>query len=184
MAAGTTLYTLAVELADVDRGVYAPLELRLARHPSETAEFMLTRLLAYCLEHREGIAFTEGISAGDEPAVLVRDLTGQVVAWIEVGAPSAERVHRAAKHAARTAIYTHKDPEQVLALYAAHQKAGQRIHRAAEIPLYSFGRGFIEGIAAELPRRASLALSRTEGQLYLDLDGTTHSTTLEERRLG
>jgi uncharacterized protein YaeQ len=179
MAAGTTLYTLAVELADVDRGVYAPLELRLARHPSETAEFMLTRLLAYCLEHREGIAFTEGISAGDEPAVLARDLTGQVVAWIEVGAPSAERVHRAAKLAARTAIYTHKDPEQVLALYA-----GQRIHRAAEIPLYSFGRGFVEGIAGGLPRRATLALSRTEGQLYLDLDGTTHSTTLEERRLG
>ena len=70
MAAGTTLYTLSVELADVDRGVYAPLELKLARHPSETAEYMLTRLLAYCLEYGEGIAFTDGVSAVDEPAVL------------------------------------------------------------------------------------------------------------------
>ena len=184
MAAGTTVYTVAVELADVDRGVYATLDLRLARHPSETAEFMLTRLLAYCLEHQEGIAFTEGVSAGDEPAVLVRDLTGQVTAWIEVGAPSPERVHKAAKLAPRTAIYTHKDPEQLLALYAAHQRGGQRIHRAAEVPLYSFGAGFIDAVAPTLGRRATLALSRTEGQLYLDVDGTTHGTALEERRLG
>ena len=184
MAAGTTLYTLSVELADVDRGVYAPLELKLARHPSETAEYMLTRLLAYCLEYGEGISFTDGVSAVDEPAVLGRDLTGQVTAWIEVGAPSPERVHKGAKLAPRMAIYTHKDPEQVLALYTAHQKSGQRIHRAEEIPLYSFGRGFIESVADSIPRRAKLALSRTEGQLYLDIDGTTHSTTVEERRLG
>ena len=183
MAAGTTVYTFAVELADVDRGVYATLDLRLARHPSETAEYLLTRLLAYCLEHREGIAFTEGVSAGDEPAVLVRDLTGQVTAWVEVGAPSPERVHKAAKLAARVAIYTHKDPDQVLAQYAAHQRGGQRIHRAEEIPLYSFGEGFVGRVAAALPRRATLALSRTEGQIYLDLDGVTHSTTLAERRL-
>jgi len=179
MAAGTTVYALKVELADVDRGVYAALDLRLARHPSETVEFMLTRLLAYCLEHQEGIAFSDGVSAIDEPAVLVRDLTGQVTGWIEVGAPSAERVHKGAKLAARTAIYTHRDPEQLLASYA-----GQRIHRAAEIPLYSFGRDFIERVAATLPRRAALALSRTEGQLYLDVDGVTHGTAIEERRLG
>lgn len=179
MAAGTTVYAIAVELADVDRGVYAALDLRLARHPSETAEFMLTRLLAYCLEHQEGIAFTEGVSAGDEPAVLVRDLTGQVTAWVEVGAPAAERVHRAAKLAPRVAIYTHKDPDQVLALYAR-----DRIHRAAEIPLYSFGRGFVDEVAPLVGRRASIALSRTEGQLYLDLDGTTRTAAIEERRLG
>lgn len=184
MAAGTTVFVFQVELADVDRGVYQSLDLRLARHPSETDAFMVTRLLAYCLEHREGIAFTEGVSAGDEPAVLARDLTGQLAAWIEVGAPAPERVHRAAKAAARVAIYTHKDPEQLLELYAAHQRKGERIHRAAEVPLYSFGAGFIEGLAAGLPRRAALAVSRTEGQLYLDLDGTTHSTTIEERRLG
>lgn len=179
MAAGTTLHVFNVELSDVDRGVYRSLELRLARHPSETAEFLMTRLLAYCLEHREGIAFTEGVSAGDEPAVLARDLTGALTAWIEVGAPSVERVHRAAKSAPRVAIYTHKDLDTVHAQYA-----GQRVHRADEIPLHGFERGFIEGIAKDLPRRATLALSRTEGQLYLDIDGAAHCTALEERRLG
>ena len=180
MAAGTTVYTWSVELADVDRSVYATLALRLARHPSETAEYLLTRLLAYCLEHQEGIAFTDGVSAVDEPAVLVRDLTGKITGWIEVGAPSAERLHRGAKLAARCAIYTQRDPEQVLALYS-EKKSGQRIHRAAEIPLYSFGRGWLESVAATLPRRAAIALSRTERQIYLDIDGVTHSTALEER---
>lgn len=179
MAQGATVHAFSVELADVDRGAYATLELRIARHPSETPEFLLTRLLAYCLEHAEGIAFTEGVGAVDEPAVLVRDLTGQITAWIEVGAPSAERLHKGAKAAKRCAVYTHRDPAALLATYA-----GQRIHRAAEIPLYSFGRGFIEGVAASLPRRGKLSVSRTEGQLYLDVDGVTHATGVEELRLG
>ena len=80
MAAGATIHTFAVQLADVDRGVYEDFTLRVARHPSETDAFMLTRVLAYCLEFDEGIAFSEGISSTDEPAVLVRDLTGTIAA--------------------------------------------------------------------------------------------------------
>lgn len=176
VASAATLYNFKVEVADVDRGAYASLELRVARHPSETPEYMLARLLAYCLEYQEGIAFTDGVSAVDEPAVLVRDLTGRITAWIEVGAPSAERLHRGAKLAARCAIYTHRDPAQVLALYT-----GARIHRAEHIPLISFGRGYLETVAATLPRRGLLSVSRTEGQLYLEVDGVMHGTTLEER---
>ena len=178
MANAAALYNFRVELADVDRGVYASLELRVARHSSETPAYMLTRLLAYCLEYQDGIAFTEGVGAVDEPAVLVRDLTGRITAWIEVGAPSAERVHRGSKLAARCAIYTQRDPAQVRALYA-----GARIHRAEHIPLISFGRGYLETVSATLPRRGALAVSRTEGRLYLDIDGVTHSTTLEEQSL-
>ena len=82
MAAGAVIHTFDVQLADLDRGVYEDLSLRMARHPSETDAFMVTRLLAHCLEYAEGIAFTEGISATDEPAVLVRDATGAITAWI------------------------------------------------------------------------------------------------------
>ena len=178
MAQGSTVHAFSVELADVDRNTYASLDLRLARHPSETPEFLLTRLLAYCLEYGEGIAFSDGVGAVDEPAVFVRDLTGLLTAWIEVGAPSAERLHRGAKAAPRCAVYTHKDPAQLLTTYA-----GQKIHRASEIPLYSFGREFIETVAATLPRRGKLAVSRTEGQLYLDIDGTTHATGVETHTL-
>ncbi|MFI7670444.1 YaeQ family protein [Nocardia sp. NPDC049526] len=180
MALSATLHNFAVQLADVDRGVYQELELRVARHPSETAEFMLTRLLAYCLEYEEGIAFSDGgVSSTDEPAVLVRDLTGRVTAWIEVGAPDADRVHRGSKSAERVAIYTHRDPAKVLA-----QLTGKRIHRAAAIPLYSFDRDFIDSAVAAIERRNTVTVSITERLLYLDLNGTNLSTSVEERRLG
>ena len=179
MALTATIYHFAVQLADIDRGVYQDFELRLARHPSETAEFMLTRLLAYCLEYQDGIAFTEGVAAVDEPALVVRDLTGRITAWIEVGAPDAERLHRGMKLAGRAALYTHRDPAPLLA-----QLAGKKIHRAAEIPVYSFGRELLPAAAAALERRNTVSLSVTERQLYLNLNGKDFSTLVEEQRAG
>jgi uncharacterized protein YaeQ len=176
MAAGATIYTFAVQLADVDRGVYEDLTLRVARHPSETAPFMLTRVLAYCLEYDEGIAFSEGISTTDEPAVVVRDATGALTAWIEVGAPDAERLHTGSMRAARTAVYTHRDPDKVAAPWA-----GRRIHRADTIALRSFDPGFIEAAAAVLERRTRLTLSIIEQRLYLEIDGTAFESALHER---
>ena len=178
MALTATIYNLETELADVDRGVYETLSLRVARQPSETVEYMLTRVLAYCLEYTEGIAFTEGVAAADEPAVLVRDLTGRLTAWIEVGMPSAERLHRGAKKAARVAIYTHRSVAQVLA-----QFQGQQVHRSAEIPLYSFGPGFVDQVAAVIDRRVNVSLSVTERQLYLDVNGQSFHTAIDEHRL-
>lgn len=179
MAAGATIHAFAIELSDADRGVYQNLELRVARHPSETAAFMLARILAYCLEYQEGIALTAGIAAVDEPAVLVRDLTGRITAWIEVGAPDASRLHRGSKLALRCAVYTHRDAAPLLA-----QLASEKIHRAAEIPLYSFERQFMDGASAALTRRASLSLSVTGRHLYLDVDGASFSSAIEAHRLG
>ncbi|AYF96884.1 YaeQ family protein [Protaetiibacter intestinalis] len=178
MAAGATIHTFTVQLADVDRGVYEELALRVAQHPSETTAYLLTRVLAYCLAYEEGIAFGEGISAADEPAVLVRDLTGQVTAWIEVGAPDAERLHHGSKLAGRVAVYTHRDPARLLP-----QWAGKKIHRADAIPVFSFDPGFIDDAAAALERRNTASLSVTERQLYLELNGTTLTSALHEHAL-
>jgi uncharacterized protein YaeQ len=178
MAAGATIHTFAVQLADVDRGVYESTTLRVARHPSETDAFMLTRVLAYCLEFDEGITFSEGISATDEPAVLVRDLTGKTTAWIEVGAPDAARLHSGSMQAARTVVYTHRDPAKVAAPWA-----GRRIHRADEILLYSFDPGFIEQASAALERRNSLTISITERRMYLELNGTTLESPVHEQAI-
>jgi uncharacterized protein YaeQ len=179
MALTATLYTLTIQLADIDRGVYENFELRVARQPSETAEYMLARVLAYCLEYQEGIALTEGVAAVDEPAVLVRDLTGRITAWIEIGAPDAERLHRGSKLAGRAAVYTHRDPAPLLAQYA-----GRKIHRAADIPVYELGKDFIAAVAPRLERRADLAISVTERQLYLDLADQQYTTTIVEHRAG
>lgn len=179
MALTATLYNFETELADIDRDVYQTLSLRLARQPSETSDFMLTRLLAYCLEYTEGIEFTEGVAAGDDPAVLVRDMTGRVTAWIEVGMPDAARLHRGSKLAGRAAVYTHRNVAKVL-----DGLNGKQIHRAGEIPVYEFGKGFVDEVAAVLQRRDKISVSITERQLYLDVSGQTFSTTVVEHRFG
>ncbi|WP_292835081.1 YaeQ family protein [Microbacterium sp.] len=178
MATGATIHTFTVQLADVDRGVYEALTLRVARHPSETDAFMVTRLLAYLLEYQDGIVFSEGISQTDEPAVLVRDRTGALVAWIEIGAPEAERLHFGSKAAERTIVYTHRDPAKVVARYA-----GKRIHRAEDIVVRSFDAGFADSAARLLERRNDLSLSVTEGQLFLDMGGATLSSGIHERAI-
>ena len=178
MALTATIYHCTIQLADIDRNVYADFELRVARHPSETAEYMLARVLAYCLEYCEGITLTEGVGAVDEPAVLVRDLTGRITAWIEVGAPDAERLHKGSKHAGRAAVYAHREPGQWLA-----QIAGSKIHRAADIPVYSFGREFVASVAAAMERRNTLSVSVTERQLYLELNGKSYSTAIVQHSL-
>jgi uncharacterized protein YaeQ len=179
MALTATIYNFETELADIDRGVYQTVNLRLARQPSETLEYMLTRFLAYSLEYAEGIELTEGVAAGDEPAVLVRDLTGRVTAWVEVGMPDAQRVHRGSKLADRVAVYTHRSIAKVLA-----ELDGKKIHQAEAIPVYEFGRGFVEEVAAVLQRREKISVSITERQLYLDVSGQTFNTAVVEHRFG
>lgn len=179
MAIGVVMHTFDVQVADIDRGVYEELSLRLAQHPSETTAFMVTRLLAYCLEYTEGIAFSEGISATHEPAVFVRDATGAQTAWIEVGSPDAERLHYGSKLTGHVAIYTHRDPARVLPQYA-----GKRIHDAEKVVLTSFDPGFVDAAAAAVERRNSVTVSVTEGQLYLDINGVSLSSALHRHPLG
>lgn len=176
MAIGSTIYTFTVQLADMDRGVYDDFTLRAARHPSETDAYMVTRLLAYCLEYAEGIAFGEGISSTEEPAVVVRDLTGSITAWVEVGAPDAERLHHGSRLADRVAVYTHRDPAKVTAAWA-----GKRIHNVDAIEVFSFDPGFVDDAVRLLERRSTATLTVTEGQLYLDLNGTTLSSVVHAR---
>jgi uncharacterized protein YaeQ len=179
VALTSTIYTIAAELSDVDRGVYESLDLRVAMHPSESAEYFATRVLAYCLEYREGITFAAGgVSDADEPAVLVRDLTGRLVVWIEIGAPDADRVHRASKLAERVAIYTHRELRTLMPLLRE-----RRIHRAEEIPVISFDRGFIDAVAEKLERRMKWVVSVNDAHLYLDIDGTGLETAIHAARV-
>lgn len=179
MALTATIYNLDIQLADVDRNVYEELALRVACHPSESPEYLLARVLAYCLEYTEGIAFSQGLAAGNEPAIWVRDLTGRVLAWIDVGMPDAERLHRASKLAERVAIYTHRNPEML-----KQQLAGKRIHRAEAIPIYAIDYQLMAALVAAIERRTHMALSVTEGQLYIDIGGRNLTGALAEHRLG
>lgn len=177
MALTATIYNFDVDLADADRHRYETLALRMARHPSESEEHLVARLLAYCLEYADGIVFSNGLSDPDEPAVSVRDLTGGLRVWVDIGSPDASRLHRASKSADRVVVYTHKDPTQWL-----RQLSGERIHRASEIEIVSFDRTFVASLVERLARRTSLTVSVADRHVLVALDGivlegalTTHA---------
>jgi uncharacterized protein YaeQ len=179
MALSSTVHVFDVRLADADRGVYETVSLRLARHPSEAAEYLVTRLLAYCLEYRDGLAFSKGgLSDPDEPALAVRDLTGALQAWIEVGTPDAARLHRAAKAAPAVRVYPHRDVEPWL-----QRLAGERIHRGGKVAIRVVERELLAALAARLERRMDFDLSVAEGTLYVSLGEVTLSGTVEDRPL-
>src|SRR4051812_18653402 len=105
MAQTATIYNVEIDLADHDRGVFESLAIRAARHPSESEEYFVTRLLAYAIEYTEGIEFSRGgVSGPEDPPIAVRDLTGAYKAWIEIGNPEAARLHKASKAAPRVAV--------------------------------------------------------------------------------
>ena len=178
MALTATIYNFDIDLADADRHVYESLALRVARHPSESEEYLVTRVVAYALEVTEGIAFSDGgLSDPDEPAIAVRDLTGAIRSWIEIGSPDAARLHRASKAAPRVAVYTHKDVERLTA-----NLAGERIHRREALELYAVDRALVAALAARLDRRMAFTLSVSGGELFVSI-GTETLTGVVTRHL-
>ena len=178
MALTATIYNFDIDLVDADRSVYETLALRVARHPSESEEYLVARVLAYCLEYAEGISFSSGLSDPDEPTLAVRDLTGAVQVWIEIGSPDAARLHKASKAADRAVVYTHKDPGQLL-----RQLEGARIHRAEDVEIYAIDRTLISGLAAKLERRMAMTVSISERHVLVAMEGGTVEGTVVRHRL-
>ena len=112
------------------------------------------------------------MSDPDEPTIAVRDLTGAINVWIDIGTPDAARLHKASKAAGRVAVYTHKDPAQFL-----KQLAGEKIHRAEALELYAIDRALVSALVARLERRVAFSLSVTDRELYLSI-GSRRSRAL------
>ena len=179
MALTATIYVVDIDLADHDRGVFDSFSVRAARHPSESEEYFVTRLLAYALEYAEGIEFSKGgISDSEDPPIAVRDLTGAIKTWIEIGNPDAARLHKASKSSPRVAVYTHKDPVQLVT-----RLAGERIHRAEQIELWAVDRALVSQLAERLERRMAFSLSITDRELTVSLDAATLTGTLVRHAL-
>jgi uncharacterized protein YaeQ len=179
MALGATVFAFNIELADSDRGVYEQLELRVARHPSEADDHLLTRVLAYCFEYAEGISLSNGLFEPDEPTIAIRDLTGVLRAWIDVGAPEAARLHRSAKAAPRVAVYTHKDAASLAARLGT-----ERIHRVEALELYALDRDWLQALVGRLERRMQFTLTVAERHVYLSIGGDTLSSVVERIAVG
>ena len=178
MALTATMFRFEIGLSDVDRGVYEQLELRAAQHPSEALRYMLTRVLAYCLCYEEGIAFSRGLAVADEPAVWVKDLQGNVQAWIEIGNPSPERLHKASKAVPRVVVFTHND-------VAGLKKSlhGRHIHRADQIEVHAVDPAFLDELGALVERSNAWTLARNDGEIYVTVGDKTLTTRLERHLL-
>ena len=175
MAQGATIYNFDVNLSDMDRNIYEQLALRVAQHPTETMEYLLTRILAYCLAFGESI----GTTGGQEPAVIARDAMGHITLWVEVGMPDADKLHKASKAADRLVIYTHRDPANV-----KNNLRNKTVYNADQIQLFSFEYGLLNKLIARTERRTIWDLSITEGQIYLTVGGETIETRLVADHLG
>jgi uncharacterized protein YaeQ len=107
MASNATIFKATMQISDMDRHYYEDHALTLARHPSETDERMMVRLLAFALHAHENLSFGRGLSSEEEPVLWQKDLTGAIDLWIEVGQPDEKTIRQACGRAKQVCVYTY-----------------------------------------------------------------------------
>jgi uncharacterized protein YaeQ len=175
MALPSTIYRANIQLTDVDRNVYETLQTTIARHPSETAERLVLRLLAFVVCYAPELTFTKGVGAGDEPDLWLKGGDGRVNLWVEVGTPEPERLLKAARHAGKV----------VLVAGAQNRSRWQDQHLSklaavANITAIGFDFGFIKQLAEDLERSIAWEVTITGGSIYVTAKGKTLETSLEQ----
>ena len=170
MAQTATMYRLKLELSDVDRSVYESLDFRVAQHPSEGEDRLIARILAYALLYEEALEFGKGIADVEEPALWAKDLTGQILHWIDVGTPGADRVHIASKKAPKVTIVCHKGEEAL-----ARETTKRKIHKAEDIEVLHLEPAFVSQLAGKLARNSEWTVVHTDGELSVTIGDESFS---------
>jgi uncharacterized protein YaeQ len=170
MALPSTVYKASIQLSDIDRGIYETLQATIARHPSETEERLVARLLAFAIFHEPELSFTKGICAADEPDLWVKGGDGRVLFWVEVGLPEAERILKASRHAERSALLACGR-----ALSGWDQQQLPRLEKVANLTVLSIDQALICNLASRLERSINWSITITEETFYL----TTGEETME-----
>ena len=175
MALPSTVYRVNIQLSDVDRGFYESLQTTVARHPSETEERLVARLLAYAIFFEPELSFTKGVGAGDEPDLWLKGPDDRVLLWVEVGLPEPERLIKASRHAARVAA--------VVCGRALPNWEQQHLPKLRGVPTLSiirFDHSFINFLAARLDRSITWSVTITDSNLYINVGDDTFETVLQE----
>ena len=150
MGTTATIFRFQVELSDIDRGVYESLDLRVAQHPSEETERMVVRVLARAVAHEAGLEFGRGISNQEDAGIWAHDMTGQVVTWIDLGIPSADRLHRASKLCSKVLVFTDKSETALLKEWRK-----RKIHKAETIQVHRLPADLVMELAHGMERRVN-----------------------------
>jgi uncharacterized protein YaeQ len=168
MAIKSTIFKADVQIADMDRHYYANHQLTLARHPSETDERMMMRVLAFVLNASESLSFGKGLSADDEPDLWQKDLTGAIELWIEVGQPDDKRILKACGRAARVIVYPYAHNSPIW-----WNGIGSRIERAKNLRILNVPQATSSALARMAQRNMQLQCTIQDGQTWITADDET-----------
>jgi uncharacterized protein YaeQ len=169
VALSATIFKVDLSIADIDRGYYADHALTIARHPSETDERLMVRLIAFAHAAAEGLAFGRGLSAEDEPDLVLADLTGAIRLWIDVGLPDEKAVRRAAGRADAVRVYAYGGR----AVDVWWNRVGERLERLERLSVIELPREATAALAAHVDRTMRWQCTIDDGSLLFSGDRAT-----------
>lgn len=178
MALKATVYKADLQVADMDRHYYGQHTLTIARHPSETDERMMVRLLAFALHACEGLEFGKGLSTDDEPDLWQKDLTGHIEQWIELGQPDERVIRRACGRADRVYVYTYSGNSADI----WWNQNGRRLQGLSNLAVIDVPAGNASSLAALAQRTMQLSCTVQDGQVWLADQQTSIPVELRVRK--
>lgn len=172
------LYQFEISLSDVDRDIYKTLTFRINQHPSEATPYLLTRALAYVLSHQDNLEFSPaGLGDPDAPALLAKSPTGVVELWIEIGNPSAKRLHKASKASEKVIVYTYKNAEALI-----KEISENKVHRAEDIEIHALDPQFLQNLSEELKKNCRWSVLHQGGHIDIGTGEKNFSTIITSRQ--
>lgn len=178
MAAKAIIYKVDLQISDMDRHYYAAHALTLAQHPSETAERLMVRLLAFALNAHEFLVFGKGFGDEEESDLWQKDLTGVIDLWIEIGQPDEQRIRRACGRARQVIVYTYSGRSADI----WWEKIAPALERSKNLTVIDFPAASAQQIAALANRNMQLQCLIQDGQIQLISDTATVALELTTRR--
>jgi uncharacterized protein YaeQ len=178
MASNATIFKVDLQIADIDRNYYATHALTIARHPSETDERMMVRLLAFARHADDALAFGKGLSSDDEPDLWRKDLTGLIQTWIEIGQPDDKRIRRASGRADQVIVYTYSGRGADI----WWQQNAAVLDRVGNLSVVHFARESLQTLAGHAERSMQMQCTIHEGDFSIVLGGENipiHTTTVK-----
>lgn len=162
MATKPTIYKLTLAVSDLNRDYYDTVNLTVALHPSETLERMMVRVVAYCLNAQEQMAFGKGISAAEEPDIWLKSLDDQTLLWIDVGEPAPERIKKASRLAAEVKVYSFNNKSTTW-----WEQNKSKLSIFPNVRCYQFDWLQIQALATLVERTMDWSLSISGDTLYI-----------------
>ncbi len=163
MALKPTIYKFRISLSDLNRDYYDTLNLTVAQHPSETVERMMVRVLTYCLNAREGLELTKGLSTVEEPDIWLRTLDDQIELWVEVGEPAVDRVKKACRQANQVAVYSFNARAKTDVWWEKNQTKFALL----DASIYQFDWDVIQALAELVERTMDFSVTVTGDSAYI-----------------